>query len=187
MVRATLAALLFPAVAFAAPRTAELDGQVRFVSEAPLEKIVGTGEGKGSVTVDFDDLAATRGSIKVAVASMKTGNDQRDEHLRGTDWLDAAKYPEIVFTIESIEVKKTEDKEKYKEAELLATGDFSLHGVTTRLSAPVTVKWTGDKVKVETKFAVKLADYQVQGKQGVVGSKVGESIAIEGSLKGVAK
>ena len=43
------------------------------------------------------------------------------------------------------------------------------------------------KSKITTKFAIKLADYKVEGKAGLVGSKVGESIDCEATLVGKAK
>ncbi|MFN3198790.1 MAG: YceI family protein [Bradymonadia bacterium] len=175
-------------VASAAPKKVDLAGQFEFVSDAPLEKIFGTApEVKGTVETDFDNLAATKGTLTVPVASMKTGNDTRDEHLRSAEWLDAEKFPNITFEIEKAEVKGTEAKGEVKIATLHATGKFTLHGVTTPMTTPVTVKWKGDKVKVEATFEVKLADYQVKGKDGVVGKKVGETIQIKGALKGVAK
>ena len=74
-----------------------------------------------------------------------------------------------------------------KEAQVEATGKFTLHGVSTDLTAPATLKWKGDKVKVETAFKVELAKYAVKGKEGVVGNKVGKEIDVKVTLKGVAK
>lgn len=174
--------------AFAAPAKVELAGQFSFVSDAPLEKIFGTAPGvKGTVDTDFDNLAATKGTLTVPVATMVTGNDTRDEHLRSDVWLDAAQFPNITFEIESVAVKGQEAKGEVKSATLDATGKFTLHGVTVPMTTPVTVKWKGGKVKVQAEFEVKLADFKVKGKDGVVGKKVGEVIKLKGTLKGMAK
>ena len=172
----------------AAPAKVNLAGQFEFVSDAPLEKIYGTaGKVSGDIETDFDNLIATKGTIVVPVREMKTGNDTRDEHMRSAEWLDAETHPTISFLIEKVDVKGMEAKGDVKVATLAATGKFTLHGVTTEMTTPVTVKWKGDKVKVEANFDVKLSDYQIKGKDGVVGKKVGERIQIKGALKGVAK
>lgn len=180
-----IALLALPAFAFAGPT--ELTGQMKFVSDAPVEKIVGTADGKANLSLDLADLTKITGKITVAVASMKTGNDIRDSHLQSDTWLDGAKFPEITFEVVSVTAKPTTTEGDVQSAELEVTGKFTLHGVTTDLKAPATIKWKGDKVKISTQFTIKLADYQVKGKDGVVGSKVGETIACEATLKGVAK
>lgn len=173
--------------AAAAPQKLEAKGQLRFSSDAPLEKIFGTAPGAGALTIDFADLTQTRGTITVPVKEMKTGNDMRDSHLRSDQWLDEAKFPTITYVIETAKVVEQTAKGDVKIAKLETTGKFTLHGVTTALTIPVTIKSKGAKTKITTTFIVKLADYQIKGKDGVVGKKVGESIDIKGSLKGVAQ
>lgn len=185
----TLIALLAlaPTLALAAPGKADLSGEIKFVSEAPVEKIVGTAEATGTLTVDLADLATGATELKVPVATMKTGNDQRDEHLQSDTWLDAKQFPEITFQSTAIKIVKPATGDDVKEAEVEVTGKFTLHGVTTDLVAPATLKWKDNKVKVTTKFQVKLADYNIKGREGVVGSKVGTTIDVEVSLKGELK
>lgn len=184
---AAAALLAFAAPALAAPQTLNVKGQAKWVSEAPVEKIVGTADGTGVLTVDLADPSTIRGTITMPVASMKSGNDQRDDHLKGSDWLEADKHPTIDFAIGSVKVVEGPKGDAVKEAKVEVTGKFTLHGVTTDLTAPATLKWKGDKVKIETAFVVKLADYKVAGKQGVVGDKVGETIEVSVVLKGIAK
>lgn len=181
------AALLFALPAVAAPKTLELKGQANWISDAPVERIVGTADGAGTLTLDLDDLTSIKGAIVMPVASMKSGNAQRDEHLKGSDWLEADKHPEIRFEVTSVAVTAAPTGGDVKEGKVDVTGKFTLHGVTTDLTAPATIKWKGDKVKIETAFVVKLADYKVAGKQGVVGDKVGETIDVKVELKGIAK
>jgi polyisoprenoid-binding protein YceI len=44
-----------------------------------------------------DSLAATEVEASVEVASLTTGNDQRDKHLRSPDFFDAARFPRMTF------------------------------------------------------------------------------------------
>jgi polyisoprenoid-binding protein YceI len=148
---------------------------------------VGTADGGGEISLDPADPASVKGKLSMAVKSMKTGNDMRDDHLRSADWLDAEKCPDITFEIVSATVKSQKTEGDITEAQLDVVGTFGLHCKTAPLTAPVTLKWKGDKLKADAKFQVKLGDYEVKGREGIVGSKVGTTIEVETSLKGVLK
>jgi polyisoprenoid-binding protein YceI len=182
--------------------TAAFDGKVRanalkFVSDAPAEKIEGVAPGStGRVTFDLANLEKTSGTLSVPVAKMKTGNDMRDDHMRGPEWLDAAKHPEITVKIEKLEGIRVADKKGAKQSlTATAVGTITIHGKAAPLKAKVDITWMdsnpkrakkakGDWVKVSTKFSVALANHGVKGKAGVVGSKVGKTIEIEGIFYG---
>lgn len=163
--------------------------QIEWVSEAPMEKIKGTADTvTGSLTIDPAKLEGIKGKISFPVASMKSGNATRDRHLAGKDWLDAEAFPNVSFDIAKVSVAGVEGDK----AQLRAEGTMEMHGVKVRMTIPVTLTWKaasaqtakvpGDWVKIDTKFNVKLADFKVAGKSGVVGSKVGETIAISTAL-----
>jgi polyisoprenoid-binding protein YceI len=166
--------------------------QFTWVSEAPLENIKGSSEGvSGSFTIDPKNLAGIRGTISTQVKTMKTGNETRDGHLQNASWLDAGKYPVITFKIENVsDVKANGNKASAK-----ATGDFTLHGVTKKMTIPVEITYmpeseatkkraSGDLVMIKADFTVGLKDFNVAGAQGIVGSKVGETIKISAQLYG---
>jgi polyisoprenoid-binding protein YceI len=52
---------------------------------------------------DPEDPTTGRGTVTVDTASITTGNDQRDEHLRSPDFLDVAQYPTMTFTGKRVE------------------------------------------------------------------------------------
>ncbi len=183
----TLILINLPLALWATPKKLELKGQIKFISDAPVERIVGTAEGFGQLSLDFEDLSGIKGEIEVPVKSMKTGNAMRDAHLYSATWLDAEGFPKISFSFGSVKVLSIEEKGAIKLAKLEAAGRFKLHGVEIPLTAPVQLKWKEEKVKASFSFQIKLADYQIKGKSGIVGSKVGELIDISGSLKGRAK
>jgi polyisoprenoid-binding protein YceI len=70
------------------------------------------------------DTAAKKGSADIAMetASVSTGVDKLDEHLRSEDFLNAAKYPQITFKSDNFAF----DGERLKSA----TGDLTINGVT---------------------------------------------------------
>lgn len=159
--------------------------QVTFFSTTPLEDINGLGNGvSGSVTFSVNDLKTLKGKVTVYVASIKTGIDLRDEHMRSAGWLNAESYPEITF-----EIKKIIDIKSIVDNKLTAKviGNYTLHGVTKEVIAEATLtyldesettkqKTTGDLLGVQAKFNIKLSDYGINNK--IVGQKVSEYIEI---------
>jgi len=83
----------------------------------------------GTVMSNGDAFEEAKIDFNIAVASINTENTDRDDHLRGPDFFDAEKYPEITF--KSTDFKKLSDK-KY-----LLTGDLSMHGVTKKVDLEV--------------------------------------------------
>ena len=166
-----------------AQTTLQLKGSPEFVSEAPLEKIVGVSEGILALTGDFADLSTLKASVTIPVTSMNTGNKIRDEHLQGADWLNAQANPNVTFTTTRIEVVKQKGDATKGKATLNAVGQITINGVSKEMTAPVKLKWSKKSVKAKTKFAIALADFKVVGAQGVVGNKVGKTIAIRARFK----
>jgi len=91
-----------------------------------------------TATATGDPLKPTEASVKatIDVASIDTGNEKRDAHLKNPDFFDAAKYPTITF--ESTKIERAGD------TGLKVTGNLTLHGVTKEVvldvEGPVTVK-----------------------------------------------
>ncbi len=165
---------------------------IKFVSEAVAEKIEGTVESdiSGTFTMNMDNVAETKGSISLPVKQMKTGNKLRDKHMRGKDWLNAKKNPNITFTIEGLEnVEVSAQDGKKQSFKGHATGKINVNGVDSPAKAKVTVTLLDSGlVKISiNKLTVKLADHKVAGKKGTIGNKVGESIEITGLVYGAAK
>ena len=174
-----------PLLVSAAPQTGKLKGAMKFLSEAPLEKIVGTANGLGEVSFDPADLTTLKGKITVPVKSMKTGNERRDEHLRNEKWLNEAKFPEITFVTKSAKpLGDLVTKGPVTLAKVQVEGEFTLHGVTKPLTADVELKWKDNKVKLKTQFQIALADFNVAGTGDIVGSKVGKTIDVQVRLRG---
>ena len=75
----------------------------------------------------------TRSTIEASidVASIATGDAQRDGHLKSPDFFDAEKYPQMTF--------KSTRVERKGEGEYRVTGDLTIHGVTK----PVTFEVEG--------------------------------------------
>ncbi len=145
--------------------------QIVFVSEAPAEKIKGTAKKiTGEVKMNFDDLSKTTGKISFPVDTMETGNRMRDRHLKGDDWLNAKKNPNIVFTVTGLsDIKKTKDTGKVLKFSAVANGTVNVNGVDAPNKAKVTItiaksaKKGAYPVKIEPILKVALADHKVEG------------------------
>jgi len=60
-----------------------------------------------SGTIDFDETnpANTTAAVQIEVASINTGDEKRDTHLKSADFFDAEKYPQITFHSTRVAVK----------------------------------------------------------------------------------
>jgi polyisoprenoid-binding protein YceI len=166
--------------------------QFLWKSSAPGEEINGTAEGiSGSFTFNPKQPAKLRGTLMATVATMASGNATRDEHIKSSTWLDAAKYPKISFVITSITNPVTVGSKLSGKA----VGKFTMHGVTKQITVPFTLTYVdasektraraaGDLVMFTAEFDVALADFKVVGREGLIGSKVGERIKIKANLFG---
>lgn len=81
-----------------------------------------------SGTIKLDEEQFDRSSVEVEIqtASITTGDEKRDEHLRSADFFDAEKYPTITFKSTKIVPGKGDEFE--------LVGELSMHGVTMPVS-----------------------------------------------------
>ncbi len=82
----------------------------------------------GTASIDFDDPSRSAAEVTFQIASINTGQKQRDEHLRTNDFFDATTHPTGHFVSTSV----VGDSERVE-----MTGDLTLKGVTR----PVTISW----------------------------------------------
>jgi hypothetical protein len=111
-----------------------------------------------------------RGQLTVPVASLRTGIPPRDEHLHGSDWLDASAQPDIRFVIDSVtDVRVVKAAGGARSYDLTLGGSLSLHGQTRRIEAPARVTYMteteqtrmrlpGNLLAGRTSFTVSLKD-----------------------------
>lgn len=81
----------------------------------------------GTFTV-AENLSESSASVTIASGSVHTGNDQRDQHLTGSDFWDAEKNPEWTFTSSSV----SGDGEEF-----VLHGDLTINGVTKPVALDV--------------------------------------------------
>jgi polyisoprenoid-binding protein YceI len=84
----------------------------------------------GKALLEEADLTKSTVEFTAEVASVDTGDAKRDEHLKGPDFFDSAKFPQLTF--KSSKITKAGKGYKLK-------GDLTIHGVTKEVTLDATV------------------------------------------------
>lgn len=129
-----------------------------------------------------DDLVSSSVKVEVDVASIDTGEEKRDAHLRSADFFDAEKHPKMTFASKRID--KTAGK-------LLLVGDLTIRGTTKEVALEVEETgrgkdpWGNERVGFSATTSINRADYGLTWNAALetggvlVGDKVEISIDIE--------
>jgi polyisoprenoid-binding protein YceI len=85
-----------------------------------------------TVEIVYDDKDVTKSTVNAVIkaASIDTGIERRDAHLRNADFFDVEKFPEITFQSSRIERKGND---------FIAHGTFTMHGVAKEIALPFTI------------------------------------------------
>jgi len=141
----------------------------------------------GTIKVDTADISKSSVDVIIEAASINTDNEARDKHLKTAEFFDVEKFATITF-------KSTSVKEVVK-GKLEVTGDFTLHGVTKRITFPITNAGTmsgmqpGSVVAGFTDGAVTINrnDFGIKTYPGALGDEVAISLNIEAGKVEAAK
>lgn len=81
---------------------------------------------EGGIHIRADAPQESSGTVRIKTASIDTQQQQRDDHLRSSDFFDAERFPEIVFRSTSVERRGSDE--------------FTVHGELTirDVTQPVT-------------------------------------------------
>lgn len=85
------------------------------------------GDVEGSAHIDTQTPANSSVTITMQAASVTTGNEQRDGHLRTPDFFDVENHPQATFVSTNVERDGTEWQ---------ITGDLTINGVSKSLTIP---------------------------------------------------
>ena len=141
-----------------------------------------------SGVIDFDPATPEAGGIELRIpaASVSTGDQKRDGHLRSADFLDAEKYPEIVF-------KSTKVTPKGK-AEFVVDGDLTIRGTTKPVSVKVDLLGiavdpkAGQRAGFDAKFSFDRTQWGLTWNMPIPsGVLVSEKITVEANIAATPK
>jgi polyisoprenoid-binding protein YceI len=84
----------------------------------------------GRLHLDAENPAASSAQVTIKVASLDTGQEQRDAHLRSPDFFDVENYPDMTFASTEI---SAQDEDTYR-----VTGDLTIRDQTHPVTITVT-------------------------------------------------
>lgn len=110
----------------------EIDPNHSSVTFAVKHMLINTVRGKfkefsGAIQMDEADLTKSTVNVTIHAATIDTGFPRRDDDLKGPDFLDVTKFPEITFA--STRVEK-------QEGGYVLVGLLTMHGVAKELKIP---------------------------------------------------
>ncbi len=124
--KSAVAALVLAAPSFAFATEYNIDSGHSSASFAVKHMMVSNVRGSfskvtGTATIDEKDITRSTIEANIDATTFNTNDTARDEHMRGPEFFDTAKYPSITF--KSTKVAKAGKN-------LKVTGDLTMHGVT---------------------------------------------------------
>jgi polyisoprenoid-binding protein YceI len=133
----------------------------------------------GSLQLDETDYTRSTVEATIPVASLSTGDAQRDGHLKSADFFDAEKFPTFTF--------KTTNIDSTGGADYSVTGDLTLHGVTKSVtfavedvSEPSKDPWGNHRIGLSASTKIKRKDFGLTWNSALEsgGVLVGEDVTI---------
>lgn len=157
--RLTLTALALVMLAGSAPARAESlrfriqpeASEITFRATSRLMNAEGHfGRFSGDVVADPAGPNGARINLTIDAASLETGIQMRDKHLRSADFFDIERFPTIAF--QSVRVEAAGRR-------ATVMGRLTLHGVTREIAVPVDVQITETALVASGEFIVNRGEY----------------------------
>jgi len=135
---------------------------------------------QGTLWIDEANPKNSTIDIKITPKSVNTANQKRDAHLRGPDFFDVEKFPEIRFAGQVSQQLSPESG--------VVKGTLTLHGVKKPLSVAIRRTgygkdpWGGYRMGFETTFKVLRSDFNMKPM-----ASVGDEVILDINLECVRK
>jgi polyisoprenoid-binding protein YceI len=159
-----LAALAVAPALLAQSKTYEIKPRANSVAEFHAEdtydKFDGSTNGvSGSIVADPAKPGASGVSVTIDMGSLDTGVSLRNKEMKES-YLETPKFPTATF--KSVSVAGPASIAAGQPADVSVTGDFTLHGVTKRMTVPVRVVLLADgRLHATANFNVKMPDFGI--------------------------
>jgi polyisoprenoid-binding protein YceI len=137
----------------------------------------------GVIQLDAKDPAKSSVKVSIKAASINTGNENRDKHLRSDDFFDVDKFPELTFASSKV-VKKGEGYEM--------TGTLTIKGVAKEVVIPFTLAgplkdpWGNTRLGAEGSLTINRKDFNV-AMSGPSDAGIGDNVKISLDLEATPK
>ncbi len=165
------------------PAHSEITFKVRHMM---FSKVSGTFEQwEGDFEFDPDDPASASTQVDIDAASIDTGNDDRDDHLRSADFFDVEGHPRLRF--ESTGVEKTGDET------FTLNGELTIRDATNPVSLDVeyhgkaTDPWGNQRVGFTATTKLNRKDWGLTWNQALEagGVLVGDTVEVELNVQAI--
>jgi polyisoprenoid-binding protein YceI len=138
----------------------------------------------GEITIAEQPLDSSV-AVTIQAASITTGDEQRDGHLRSADFLDVENYPTLSFKSTSVKHKGS--------SSFAVEGELSVHGVTRPVTldldyeGTVTDPWGGQRAVFSASTKLNREDFGLTWNQALEtgGVLVGKDVAIDLEVEAV--
>ena len=145
-------------------RTYEIRQDPKNVAEFHAEDSYDAFDGRthkvtGGIGADPANPSAATVEVSIDMASLDTGNSLRNREMREL-YLETGKHPTTTF--KSVSVEAPGSIAPNTPADIKVTGDFTLHGVTKRMTIPVRVVLIPDgHIHATSTFNVHMPDFDI--------------------------
>jgi polyisoprenoid-binding protein YceI len=141
----------------------------------------------GEVYLDEEQPENSWAKVEIDVASVDTGNADRDKHLRTPDFFDIEKYPKITF--KSTKVEKTDDDTYTLIGDLTINGTTNPVAVDWELTGTSNDPWGNFRVGFEGRTTVNRRDWGLEWNVGLDkgGVLVSEKVKLEFDIAAVKR
>ena len=160
-------------VAFTAPKTIykTSSGQIRFISEAPLETITA----QSTALKGILDTTKNTFAFSVPIVSFQGFNSPLQQEHFYENYLESTEFPQATFSGKIIEVIDYSKPGIYK---VRAKGILDVHGVKTERIIKSTVEVKRNELIIQASFTMTLQDYNIKIPR-IVNQKIASEILIE--------
>lgn len=170
----------------------DLDAVHSRVGFAAKHAMVTTVRGKfdtytAEIHLDEENVANSTARIEIDAASVDTGNEQRDAHVRNADFFEVEKYPKITFVSTSAENRGDD--------QFVLHGDLTIKNITKPVSidfeqtGAAVDPWGNFRVGFEGKTKIDRTDWGVSfnAPLGTGGLVISEKITLEFDIAAVRR
>ena len=182
-----LTAVAIPAYLAGGWKAGPVHSEIAFsVRHLMVSKVRGRFTSYDLTIVTSEDPRGSSAAATIDLASIDTGNEPRDNHLRSADYFEVEKYPTMSYR--SAGIRRTGDG-------WVIDGELTLHGVTRQVPLAVEVNgfgpdlWGGQRAGFSATAQISRRDFGIDisipmdGGGVAVGDKVSISLEIEAVLQ----
>lgn len=142
----------------------------------------------GTIVVDEDDPSSGSVEVVLDAASIDTGVEERDAHLRSEDFLHVEEHPEITFRSTAVEGSPTEPGEEFR-----VLGELTIRGETREVELDAVFEgqgqdpWGGQRAGFTASTEIDRREWGLTWNQALEtgGILVGNEVRIELSVQAV--